>query len=93
MSDLRKEHNCIYVGIEQVHRLPTLHHDACTDQMKECKDLTFPRPHLQNSQDHILQEMKGPLQQVLAILYPEYTISLSIIKKHQTKKLSNRRQQ
>lgn len=56
-----------------------LHHGACTNQMKEYRELIFPLQCLQNTQGHILQEKKWPLQQVLASFYPEDVISKSLL--------------
>lgn len=62
-----------------------LHLGACTNPMKEYKELTSPLQHSQNTEDRILQEKKGPLQQVLSSFYPEDVISTSILSKYITK--------
>jgi len=84
-DNLREEHNCIDVMRKQVPQLPMLHPGACTNQMKEYKELTSPLQHSQNTEDRTLQEKKGPLQQVLSSFYPEDIISTSISSEYITK--------
>ena len=67
---LLKEHNHTCKKQKQFPQLLKLLHDACIDQVRECKELISREQNLQNIQGHILQGQQGHLQQVLSSLYP-----------------------
>lgn len=54
-----------------------LHHDACTNQLRECSVLFSPVQNLQHALDHNLQGRKGILMQVLLNLYPEKNVQVT----------------